>query len=615
MLSKDSRNSGFDSYGGELELFDLGITPPSSTTGKPNPHVIGSIKTTSRFSSIAWSKNKKFNLGLIAGGMDNGTISIYDPSSIINTYESNQTSTSSSDGLLTTIDRQKHGAISAMKFNPHASSPCLLATGSSLGELLISSLDNPSKPTVASPSKDYIGSSLNSNNVSGTTASAEITSLAWNTEVPHIIASGNGNGMVTIWDLRENKPWCELRCEISGSAVSCVQWNPSQGMHLITSSADDRNPVIKLWDLRASMTMPFASTEGMPGSHEKGILDMDWCPFDESLLVSCGKDNKTLLWDLVLFRPICEIPNDSEDNINCDGVQQQGFGGIGEIPINPTPSGIGGGFNTSQQKRYNVKWSPIRRGVLSTCSFDRKVQAHSVLSVATKLGRPPKWMKPATGVSFGFGGSLTSFASTHKHVTMAQFVEKTDLEEAVEQFESSIASGDYASFAIKKQEAATNLGDAFEAKVWGFMQVIFDPNARAKLLYLLGFDPEKIQHTASDFIEEKKTSDTTDPSKSTSISLPMSEEAEKAVNEALLVGNFEAAVDCCMRSGNLADALILASCGGAELWAKTQAQYFENEQQKRPFLSIVSAVIHNRVSCYIIYLCNELIFSLFQCLR
>ncbi len=530
--------------------------------------------------------------------MDNGTISIYDPSSIINTYESNQTGTSSNDALLTTIDRQKHGAISAMKFNPHASSPCLLATGSSLGELLISSLDNPLKPTVASPSKDYIGSSLNSN-VSGTTASAVITSLAWNTEVPHIIASGNGNGMVTIWDLRENKPWCELRCEISGSAVSCVQWNPSQGMHLITSSADDRNPVIKLWDLRASMTMPFASTEGMPGSHEKGILDIDWCPFDESLLVSCGKDNKTLLWDLVLFRPICEIPNDSEDNIDGDGLQQQG---IGEMQVHPTLSGIGGGFNTSQQKRYNVKWSPIRRGVLSTCSFDRKVQAHSVLGVATKLGRPPKWMKPESGVSFGFGGSITSFASIHKHVTMAQFVEKTNLEAAVEQFELSIASGDYVSFSIKKQEAATNLGDAFEAKVWGFMQVIFDPNARAKLLFLLGFDPEKIQHTASDFIEEKKT----DPSNSKSISLPMSGEAEKAVHEALLVGNFEAAVDCCMRSGNLADALILASCGGAELWAKTQAQYFENEQQKRPFLSIVSAVIHNKVSCDITFVAMNL---------
>lgn len=70
---------------------------------------------------------------------------------------------------------------------------------------------------------------------------------------------------------------------------------------------------------------------------------------------------------------------------------------------------------------------------------------------------------------------------------------------------------------------------------------------------------------------------------------------EDAVKAALLVGNFEAAVECCFRTGNLADALVLASCGGADLWSKTQERYFEMEAKKRPFLSIVSAVIRNKV--------------------
>lgn len=42
-----------------------------------------------------------------------------------------------------------------------------------------------------------------------------------------------------------------------------------------------------------------------------------------------------------------------------------------------------GSLSTSQQKRYEVLWSPIMRGVVSTCSFDRKVQAHSVIGAAT----------------------------------------------------------------------------------------------------------------------------------------------------------------------------------------------------------------------------------------
>ena len=80
---------------------------------------------------------------------------------------------------------------------------------------------------------------------------------------------------------------------------------------------------------------------------------------------------------------------------------------------------------------------------------------------------------------------------------------------------------------------------------------------------------------------------------------PTTNEAEDTVNGALLVGNFEASVECCIRAGSKADALVLASCGGAELWAKTQAQYLASEVGKRPFLSVVSAVIHNNLGEYV----------------
>ncbi len=567
-IKKDSRNTGgFDNYGGELELFDLGI---SSTIQENKPHVIGSIKTTSRFSKIAWSatNNHNFNLGLIAGGMDDGTVAIYNPSSIISSFSSSASpstptlSESNGDTLLSTIERNESGAISAIKFNPHPSSSSLLASGSSMGEILITSLENPCQPTVTSPSE---GGNTSSNQGGGTSSNkSEITGLAWNTEVSHILASSAGNGCTTIWDLRQNKPWCELRCDASGSGVSCVQWNPTQGMHLLTSNSDDRNPVIKLWDLRASMSMPLATTEGINGGHEKGILDMDWCPFDENFLVSCGKDNKTILWDISLFQPICEIPNysDSDGNgaIHANGTDS---GAIKEMPKNPVSSGFSAGLSSSQQKRYDVKWSPMRRGLLSTCSFDRKVQVHSVLGIATKCGRPPKWMKPANGVSCGFGGSITSFASTHKVVSISPYAEKPDLNAAVEKFELAIADGNYTDFAASKQEEATSAGDSYEAEVWGFMQVIFDKNARAKLLYFLGLDPEKIHQNAFEYVEGS-TGKEVDLSKMSIDDKPsqMSHEAENTVNEALLVGNFEAAVECCIRSGNLGDALILASCGG-----------------------------------------------------
>ena len=50
---------------------------------------------------------------------------------------------------------------------------------------------------------------------------------------------------------------------------------------MLTASADDRNPVIKLWDLRASTSMPLGTLAG----HEKGIYSIAWCPHDEHLLM------------------------------------------------------------------------------------------------------------------------------------------------------------------------------------------------------------------------------------------------------------------------------------------------------------------------------------------
>jgi protein transport protein SEC31 len=502
--------------------------------------------------------------------MDDGTVNIWNPRSIIMKEKTDNASASS---LLSTIERNS-GAISALQFNPHGDSANLLATGSSQGEILVSSLDNPIQPTVTIPSDAHPASSSN----------AGITQLAWNPEVAHIIASAAGNGVVTIWDLRQNKPWCELRVEVSGAPVSDVKWNPVNGMHIITASGDDRSPVLKLWDLRASMSMPLASLEG----HNRGILSMDWCPHDETLLVSCGKDNRTILWDVHTLQSIAELPNDDEmkREVNANASSQELYG-----------SAMPSGLSSSQQKRYSVKWSPIRRGILSTCSFDRKVQAHSVLGVATKSGRPPKWMKPASGVSCGFGGTILSFGTAHKTLTLGTHVEQPKLKRAVELFDAATYNGDYAGFSAATAIESANERDPYEAQFWGFMQLMFDPNARQSLLEYLGFDAREISEKASEF--KKDDIDMSKLSLESKATMPMSKNAESIVKRALLVGDFETAVDCCIRTGNFSDALVLASCGGSELWAKTQHEFFASEAKKRPYLSILSSVIHQNFGDYV----------------
>lgn len=129
-----------------------------------------------------------------------------------------------------------------------------------------------------------------------------------------------------------------------------------------------------------------------------------------------------------------------------------------------------------------------------------------------------------------------------------------------------------------------------------FPGVVSDADARQRLLDTLGFDPEEITKAASSYVEEPLTNGVDSMSlEDKPNTTSMSKSTEEMVKKALLVGNFDAAVECCFRTGNLADALILASCGGADLWTKTQQRYFAEQSAKRPFLGTVSAIIHNQV--------------------
>jgi protein transport protein SEC31 len=84
--------------------------------------------------------------------------------------------------------------------------------------------------------------------------------------------------------------------------MSAIAWNPEGGLHIVTATDDDSRPVIRLWDLRNSSSY-VSELKG----HTKGISSLSWCPHDSGLLVSCGKDNKTFLWDMYNSCPVYEF--------------------------------------------------------------------------------------------------------------------------------------------------------------------------------------------------------------------------------------------------------------------------------------------------------------------
>lgn len=52
------------------------------------------------------------------------------------------------------------------------------------------------------------------------------------------------------------------------------------------------------------------------------------------------------------------------------------------------------------------------------------------------------------------------------------------------------------------------------------------------------------------------------------------------ITQALLIGDYEAAVSLCLHDNRMADSIILAIAGGPELLEKTQKQYFTKTQSK-----------------------------------
>lgn len=52
------------------------------------------------------------------------------------------------------------------------------------------------------------------------------------------------------------------------------------------------------------------------------------------------------------------------------------------------------------------------------------------------------------------------------------------------------------------------------------------------------------------------------------------------ITQALLTGDFEGAVELCLRDNRMADSIILAIAGGAELLEKTQKKYFTKTHSK-----------------------------------
>ncbi|XP_032961388.1 protein transport protein Sec31A isoform X9 [Rhinolophus ferrumequinum] len=593
-----------------LEIFELDLSDPSLDMKS-----CAIFSSSHRYHKLIWGPHKMDSKGnvsgvLIAGG-ENGNIILYDPSKII-----------AGDKEVVIAQNDKHtGPVRALDVNIFQTN--LVASGANESEIYIWDLNNFATPMTPGAK---------------TQPPEDISCIAWNRQVQHILASASPSGRATVWDLRKNEPIIKVSDHSNRMHCSGLAWHPDVATQMVLASEDDRLPVVQMWDLRFASS-PLRVLE----NHARGILAIAWSMADPELLLSCGKDAKIL----------CSNPNTAEV--------------LYELP-------------TNTQWCFDIQWCPRNPAVLSAASFDGRISVYSIMggnadglrqkqvdklsssfgnldpfgtgqplpplqfpqqtaqhSIVLPLKKPPKWIRRPVGASFSFGGKLVTFEYVKmqsqqgaeqqqqqqpQHVFISQVVTEKEFLSRSDQLQQVVQSQGFVNYCQKKIDASQT---EFEKNVWSFLKVNFEDDSRGKYLELLGYRKEDLgkkialalnkvdgpdmalkdsdqvaqsdgeespaaeEQLLGERIKEEKQESEFLPSVGGTFNLSISGDIDGLITQALLTGNFESAVDLCLHDNRMADAIILAIAGGQELLASTQKKYFAKSQSK--ITRLITAVV------------------------
>ncbi|XP_040342100.1 protein transport protein Sec31B isoform X8 [Herpailurus yagouaroundi] len=583
------------STNGTLEIFEVDFRDPSLDLKRK-----GVLSASSRFYKLIWGSFGNGLLeasGVIAGGGNNGMLTLYNVTHIL-----------SSGKEPVIAQRQKHtGAVRALDFNPFQGH--LLATGASDSEIFIWDLNNLNVPMTPGSKSQYREQ-----------PPEDIKALAWNRQVQHILASAHPSGKAVVWDLRKNEPIIKVSDHSNRMHSSGLAWHPEIATQLVLCSEDDHLPVIQLWDLRFASS-PLKVLE----SHSRGILSVSWSQADPELLLSSAKDNQILCWNLGSGEVVYKLPTQSSW---CFDVQW--------CPRDPpvfSAASFDGWISLYSVMGRSWEVQQIRQADKISSSFSKgqplpPLQVPEQVAQASlipPLKKPPKWMRRPAGVSFAFGGKLVTFGlpSTPAHqvpqlclrlVFVSQVTTESEFLRRSAELQESLGSGNLLNYCQNKIEL-TSLQS--EKMLWQFLKVTLEQDSRVKFLKLLGYSKDELQkkvatwlksdlglgespqsegddHSnrqqvfcsqASKHITEEASASSTFfdelvPQSMTPWEIPITEDTDGLLSQALLLGELGPAVELCLKEERFADAIILAQAGGADLLKQTQECYWAKKKSR-----------------------------------
>jgi protein transport protein SEC31 len=363
--------------------------------------------------------------------------------------------------------------------------------------------------------------------------------------------------------------------------------------------------------------------------HSAGVLSISWCHLDHDLLLSCGKDNRTILW------------NPQTPKI------------LGEFPIASTWA-------------FETQWCPQNPDILANATFEGKITVHRLQSTMSKsevngaqpgggedffsqrqyvseggfeLKQAPKWLQVPCSASFGFGGSLVSVKNTKGkgEVKINKYISEPKISENASEFEEAIRTADWTAFCGKQIEKATN--DS-EKGNWELLRILFHGEPKKELIEYLGVkDVEvdgltqkigdvKLEESESevklakadseitvsetvpknnrlskifgaekdDFLSQLASTPETRSYGDFSITSSTDSESDKSITQAILFGHFDEAVDICLKEDRLSDAFVLATLGDKSLQKKVQDAYFSRNIHRASYLRLLQDIVESNLS-------------------
>ncbi|KAI9220660.1 hypothetical protein BC828DRAFT_438756 [Blastocladiella britannica] len=568
----------------ELEIFSLGGNSLTRLGGVPSP---------ARFNRLAWSSvaSPATPYGVLAAGLENGEIALYNPHAVAHGSAAADAAPASADSApaedASALFRSPahSAAVRGLDFNPIQ--PHLLGTGAGEGEILIWDLHNPATP--------YSPGATKTPRVAG----AEITALAWNRCVPHILATSSSNGVTVVWDLKNRREVFALNAPTSGSQGGAGMWNaggaagmsgggarrqgvvlawhPDVPTQFITALEDDANPAIYMWDLRNAHA-PLKVLSG----HTKGIMSVAWCPKDSDLLLSCGKDNRTLCWNPTEGELLGELPH--ADNW-CFDVQwctrNPDLLSIASFDGSVTVQSLMPSETAAPTSPLMTPSDPF--ALITPSHGSTTTDAHSAIS----LKKPPKWLRRPVSVAFGWGNRIVTVASPPpaalpnagtaagqapatplpappKVVVLRRHV--SPVARAAEELQTALTKNGVADLVRERATATASDADAIKKTSWLVLRALLDGDAgRKQLVDLL----EQSVSADPPSLAALKLDDETIPAAGVNAT------ADRKLVAAIVRGDYATAVGIAVAAGNYADALLLAACGDNDLFVSTRDNYLK----------------------------------------